>query len=44
MVSPVGDIEVLEKTGQVNGDAFWRHRSGAKEPSGFSYLAEWLNR
>ena len=29
-----GITEVLEKTGQVDGGAFWRHRPGRNDPPG----------
>jgi hypothetical protein len=31
-MSVLGDIEVLEETGQVDGDAFWHHRLGRNDP------------
>jgi hypothetical protein len=42
-----GDIEVLEKTGQVDGDAVWRHIPGQINPPGLAiwvsgYPAIWL--
>ena len=40
MRSVEGIIEVLEKTGQVDGDVFWRHRSGRTNPPGWLFGRE----